>query len=357
MAGVSPLEFHFQRGGVELLPLGEASVPRHFGDPIAEHRATREACGLFDFSFMGLWEIGGPGAAAHVARLQTRDLSAFEPGRVAYTLLLRPDGSVFIDATVWVHAPDRFWVFTGRRADDAWVRADAARFGSRVQALHGSQAVLAMQGPRSGEWLARVAGADAVRALRYFRFAPMRVGGEAAVVGRLGFSGELGYEVLVAADRAPETWSLLLEAGRPFGAQACGFIATDSLRIECASILFSHELAKPRLPAELGMRHFVTAPEGTPCGAAAARRPGESRLVCVEIDDVPALPAMTMMQITSESLSPTYGCRLGLGFAPTAASGPGAWLRDARGRRLRVLAGSRHDPARLRVKAEPLPPA
>lgn len=340
-----------------MLPLGEASMPRHFGDPIAEHVATREAGGLFDFSFMGFWEIDGPGARAHVAHLQTRDLSALEPGRVAYTLLLRPDGSVLIDATVWLHASDRFWIFTGRRSDDAWMRADAERFGSRVRALHGSQAVLAMQGPRSGEWLARVAGADAVRALRYFRFAPMRIGGVAAVVGRLGFSGELGYEVVLAAERGPETWSLLLEAGRPFGAQACGFIATDSLRIECASILFSHELAKPRLPAELGMRHFVTAPEGMACGAAASRRPGESRLVCVEIDDVPALPAMATMNLTSESVSPTYGCRVGLGFAPTAASGPGAWLRDARGRRCRVLAGSRHDPKRTRVKAEPLPPA
>ena len=76
-----------------------------YTDAVEEHLATRRACGLFDFSFMGHFEIAGDGARAFLDRLQTRNLAVLAPGRIAYTLLLRPDGTVFIDATVWCLAP------------------------------------------------------------------------------------------------------------------------------------------------------------------------------------------------------------------------------------------------------------
>ena len=78
-----------------------------------EHLATRRAAGLFDFSFMGLYEFH---ERSSIQRLQTRDLSALEPGQIAYTLLLKDDGAVLIDATVWRLDGERFWLFTGRRS-------------------------------------------------------------------------------------------------------------------------------------------------------------------------------------------------------------------------------------------------
>ena len=78
-----------------------------------QHLATRRAAGLFDFSFMGLHEFRGK---SEVQPLQTRDLDALRPGQIAYTLLLKDDGSVLIDATVWRLDGERFWLFTGRRS-------------------------------------------------------------------------------------------------------------------------------------------------------------------------------------------------------------------------------------------------
>jgi glycine cleavage system aminomethyltransferase T len=78
-----------------------------YTDAAEEHLATRRACGLFGFSFMGHFEIAGAGSRAFLDRLQTRNLAALAPGRIAYTLLLRADGTVFIDATVWRLAPRR----------------------------------------------------------------------------------------------------------------------------------------------------------------------------------------------------------------------------------------------------------
>ena len=88
-----------------------------------QHLATRRAAGLFDFSFMGHYEL------ASVRGVQSRDLEHLAPGQIAYTLLLNDDGSVFNDATAWRLGPERWWLFTGRRSDterlhgisrDAW---------------------------------------------------------------------------------------------------------------------------------------------------------------------------------------------------------------------------------------------
>ena len=106
----------------------------------AQHLATRRSAGLFDFSFMSLCEIAGHGAAALLERLQTRAIARLAPGQIAYTLLLREDASVFIDATVWRHADGRWWLFTGRRIGggnedfvaDLAAEAEAADVASNV---------------------------------------------------------------------------------------------------------------------------------------------------------------------------------------------------------------------------------
>src|SRR5205814_6161254 len=128
----------------------------HLMNPREQHLATRRAAGLFDFSFMGLVEFRGPPPR------QSRDLSAIERGRAAYTLLLNDDGSVFNDATVWNMGDGRWWLFTGRPSDIAWL-------GSSPRDRSGEHAILALQGPESGRILARLIRADAVRRLRHLR--------------------------------------------------------------------------------------------------------------------------------------------------------------------------------------------
>ena len=80
---------------------------------VDEHLATRRAAGLFDFSFMGLYEFPDIASAQQV---QTRPLAALAPGQIAYTLLLKDNGAVLIDATVWRLDAGCFWLFTGRRS-------------------------------------------------------------------------------------------------------------------------------------------------------------------------------------------------------------------------------------------------
>ena len=115
-----------------------------------QHLATRRAAGLFDFSFMGHYELSS------VRGVQSRDLEHLEPGQIAYTLLLNEDGSVFNDATAWRLAADRWWLFTGRRSD-------TERLQGISRNRSGEYAIAALQGPASARILARLIDPERLR--------------------------------------------------------------------------------------------------------------------------------------------------------------------------------------------------
>ena len=344
----------FRASGIPMQGLPDGGeVPLRFDNSLIEHHATRHACGLFDFSFMGGWEITGAPAMAALSRLQTRDLAALAPGQIAYTLICRDDGSVFNDATVWKFSDQHYWLFSGRKSDHEWVGPDLER-------IDDAHAILALQGPNSARVLATVAGEKLIRRLGYFHFAAATLCGHACYIGRIGYSGELGYELIVAAGAAPVIWQSLLDAGQRFGIRPCGFEAANLLRIESGYILFSSELALPRRPVELGLARLVTSAAADMRGHAALRTPlnGERRnLVCVELSE-PELksagPSPLALELTSTVFSPLAGRHLGLGFAIAKNNAPRTRLVCEDGRPAAVCRLPYYDSQRLRPRASPL---
>jgi glycine cleavage system aminomethyltransferase T len=297
---------------------------------VAEHLATRRSCGLFDFSFMGHFEVAGAGARASLERLQTRSLARLAPGRIAYTLLLREDGSVFIDATVWCLAADRYWLFTGRPSDFAHVAAAAPGKGVRLVDRTGEYAVLALQGPDSARVLARHLGAPP--GVPYFGFRAATLADAEMTIGRIGYSGELGYELVVPAAAAGALWRRF--AGD--GIAECGFDAANSLRIESGYILFTHELARPADPFELGLERLVDfdGRDFAGCEALRARRwrAPDRRLVGLDgfaRRDAGSLAGVPGAEVTSRAWSPVFGRELALGYAPGDGAAPGALVAAA----------------------------
>ena len=290
-------------------------------NPFEQHVATRRAAGLFDFSFMGLYEFADKSA---IQPLQTRDLDALAPGQIAYTLLLKTDGSVLLDATVWRLDAERFWLFTGKRG--MYLAKDRS----------GEYAILALQGPDSGRILSRLIGADPVRALGYFRFLES---GD-MIVARLGFSGELGYELLVPAAAGPRLRQALLDEGVP----DCSFAAADSLRIESGYVLFDREIDGRANPRELGLERLVALPQNYSV---------TRRLMGLEILDGSADGNAPVAALTSECVSPILGKSIALGFvAPETTAGQ--FLRVGDGWRARACALPFVDPERRRPRGAPL---
>jgi aminomethyltransferase len=289
---------------------------------VDEHLAVRRSAGLFDFSFMALHEF----PLDLLERLQMRNLRDMKGGQIVYTLLLKPDGAVLIDATVWRVDADRFWLFAGKRGT----------YGGRERSDEFT--ILALQGPASGVILSRLISREAVLSLRYFHFLERN----GLLVGRIGYSGELGYELLIPAAEGPALRRRILEVGRNEGLRECGWAAADSLRIESGYVLFDREVDGRANPAELGLERLA------PGKAFAVKR----RLAGLEVLDEPGRPDLPQAQVTSECFSPTLGKTLALGFAPPGLA-KGSLVRT-NGRIARVASLPFYDPERRRVRGAAL---
>ena len=213
-------------------------------------------------------------------------------------------------------------------------------------------AVLALQGPRSGEILLRMLDAP-LRELPWFGFMRSGLAGVGVWIGRLGYSGELGYEIVVPASEAAGIWRELLAAGREAGLTECGFAAADSLRIESGHILFSRELGPGIDPFALGLGRLLDLHGREFTGAGAVRaarwRPPPRRLRGI----VPSArrgggsPALARARVTSEAYSPVFGRSLALGFVDAEGLAPGSTLLLADGRIGRSARLPFYDPARV----------
>ena len=218
----------------------------HWG---AEHRAVREAVGLFDLSFMTKLRLTGPGAGALLERLSTARVDG-SSGRITYTQWLNEWGGIEADLTITKVAEDDFLVISSdntRGEVIAWLqraREDfAALGGTELIEVTQEQALLSLQGPRSRDVLAALTDADVSSEAWAFRDSrDVSVAGIATRVTRITYVGELGYELLVARAEASALYDALLEAGEAHGIRPAGLKALASLRQEKGYRDYAHDI-------------------------------------------------------------------------------------------------------------------
>lgn len=256
-----------------------------FGDPIAEHQATRTACNLWDESPLRKWDLSGPDAIALADALFTNDMSSLEIGQVRYGALCDPQGKMIMDGTVFRLGDDHCLSITSYDSDLDWFRQVASDRGLdvRVEDRTAQMPHLQVQGPRAREVLGPITEGADVTTLRYFRFVQdgVRVGGVPCWLSRTGYSGELGFELYCAPDDAPDLWNAVLRAGQPHGVRPIGLSAIETIRIECGLLFpdvdyFPHDtdpyevrldnVIKPDKPGDFVGRDAIRklASEGTP---------------------------------------------------------------------------------------------
>ena len=212
-----------------------------FGDPIAEHHATRKACNLWDESPLRKWDMKGPDALALADVLYTNDMAALEVGQVRYGALCDEQGHMIMDGTIFKYAEDHCFSITSYDSDLDWYKQVAADRGLDVELrdLTAEMPHLQVQGPKVREILGPITEGVDIATLRYFRFVPegVTIGGVPCMLSRTGYSGELGYELYCAPDRATDLWNAIVEAGTPHGLLPIGLSAIETLRIE-SGLLF-----------------------------------------------------------------------------------------------------------------------
>ena len=271
----------------KIIPFAGWEMPVWYTGVLDEHRAVRQAAGLFDVAHMGVFEISGPHAVEFLDLVCSNYVRWYEPGESFYSYFLDPDGRVIDDLLLYRRGQDLFlMVVNASNADKDWawlnavndgrVLIDRSRPDLRVlrpatlrnlkdPSCGADQRIdLALQGPAS---LAIVQSLtddarlrDRLARVRRTGLIEFRLGGFDLIMARTGYAGEdVGYEIFVHPDRALAFWETLIQAGEPFGLQPCGLAARDSTRTEAGLPLYGHDLAGPfdLSPAAAGFAGYV----------------------------------------------------------------------------------------------------
>lgn len=347
----TPLHDAHVRLGARMVEFAGFSMPVQYESIVAEHRAVREAAGLFDVSHMGQIHLEGPAALTAADHLLSRRVSNQRQGRVRYALLCNEAGGVVDDVTAYRTGEESLFLCVNAAnvaKDHAWVVEHAG--GAAVHDRSDQTGLLALQGPASGEILGRV-GAGAASELARYAFSRLEVAGAKALVSRTGYTGSDGYEIYLDAPSCETVFQALLDAGRPSGLVPAGLGARDTLRLEAAMPLYGHELDDATSPLEAGLDRFVDVERGGFIGAEAiARRAaaGHTRALAgfvleargVARGDYPIAAAGRVVgRVTSGGPSPTLGQSIGLAWVPIELSTVGS--------RFDVLIRGRAAPARV----------
>lgn len=350
----SPLQAEHEAAGASFVDFAGWSMPVRFDSDLAEHRAVREAAGLFDLSHMAQLTLAGPAAAEAADRALVSRVQDLEAGRAKYSLLLADDGGVLDDVVVYRLADDEVLVIANAANHDVVVRS----VRERVEGLDvivtelDDRALIAVQGPRAAQVLAETPGleVDDLGSLGYYRITAGSFGATPVLLARTGYTGEDGFEISIPASEAAALWRALRDAGEPLGLVAAGLAARDTLRLEAGMPLYGHELGTSIRPPQAALARVVAASSTAP-GAEAARSPlgpDERRLVGLVGEGRRAPRAGYAVfpdgsatdpigEITSGALSPTLGHPIAMAYVdPASAASDTTLYVDLRGSRLPV---------------------
>jgi aminomethyltransferase len=346
-------ELHKQLGA-RLIDFGGWDLPVAYpAGALKEHKAVREAVGVFDVSHMGEVVLRGPRVREAVELLTTNAVATAPIGKAVYTLLCTPSGGVVDDCIFYKRSDEEFFVIvnaSNTAKDLAWFREHSHSL-CEIDDLSDDTALIAVQGPLAIGLVDKLAGGSLTGMSSFtFRDAAV-VAGVTCIAMRTGYAGETGFELACSNADAPRLWTALMD-NLPPGGMAVGLTARDTLRLEARLPLYGNELDDDHTPLEAGLgwavkldREFI--------GAAALRaqkQQGLTReLAGFKISDEARAfarhgyavvdralgtgEAAVIGAVTSGGPGITVGGSIGLAYVPTALAKPGTQLTiDCRGK-------------------------
>lgn len=341
------------RAGAQMMPAGSWLRPAWYG-PVdqaiasvrAEALAVREGVGIIDVSTLGKLEVNGPDAAEFLNRMYTFAYAKQPVGRTRYALMTDETGAIIDDGIVCRLSPSRFYVSATTTGVDnvyrSMLRFNAMwRLDVTLANVTGALAAINVAGPRSREVVAAVVD-DADFSGDGFPYLAVREGrfaGAAVLMARVGFVGELGYELHLPADRAEALWEALLQAGEGAGIRPFGVEAQRLLRLEKGHIIVGQDTDGLTLPQHADMAWAIAANKpfflGQRAIAVQVRNGLDRQLVAFTLPSGHLLPEPGNLvldgerisgRVTSAAESPACGRIIGLAYAAPRQATPGTEL-------------------------------
>lgn len=322
---------HMAHGAKTFFDFAGWEMPTHFSSLEDEVEACRKRAILFDGHAMGELHVRGPDALKAVQRVCANDLSRAKSGRCIYTSLCTPEGGILDDLVVFCLSPDHFLLTVAAFNVDktpGWVEKHTRDLNVCVIDQSAGTTCLEIQGPASRKILAKVTEFDVSNdRLPYYRFVQGKVAGIDCLVGRLGVTGELGYELFYDPGHAWTMYDALFEAGRAEGLALCGNRTIGMLRLEKVYHIYTREIDETTNPFEAGLGRTVKLDKGDFIGrdalarikeAGAARKligfDAGARPVVIPPRAAIAIAGREVGKVTAAAFSPTLRRTIGLGY-------------------------------------------
>jgi sarcosine dehydrogenase len=359
----------FAPDGVEAIDKPSFAEPNWFRHVGNEHAAVREGVALVDQTSFAKFEITGPGALAAVQWLSVADMDK-SIGTVTYTQLCNERGGIECDLTMARTAPDSWYVVTGAAFgahDMGWIRANSPTDGSVIiRDLTSARAVINLCGPLSREVLQSVCENDVSNAaFRYGRARDITIGSAPVWAMRIGYTGELGWELHIPTEYAAHVYEILRAAGGPFGITDVGYRAIDRLRMEKGYVYWSTDVTPDTTPWEAGLDWRVDLGKGDFCGRdalVAQRERGIERRLCTFTLESPAFVVSGEAIIadgevvgftTSANFGHSVGKPVAYGYLPIALAERTDFVIEVYGEAIPATrhSGALYDPTNARLRS------
>ena len=334
--------------GAKMMPFGGYEMQVSYPAGItAEHKAVREAVGVFDVSHMGEFEITGPDRNAFVQRVTCNDVGALRPGQAQYSAILTTKGTFLDDCLVYRFEDKVMMVVNAANLAKDWEHIVAQKGGANVRLRNISDevALLAVQGPRAEGLIAPLTTLG-IGMIPYYHFAEGQVAGVQCFVSRTGYTGEDGFELYCRAQDAERLWQALVGAGR---GEPCGLGARDTLRLEAGLPLYGNDIDDTVTPYEAGLAFIVKLEKGAPfTGQEALKRQKlegiKRKLVGFKVLEPKAVArhgypvfcdGKEAGVVRSGTVTPTVNAAIGTTYLPAEHAQPGTRFEiDIRGTRV-----------------------
>ena len=349
----TPLNAVHRRLGGRMVEFGGWDMPvQYSAGTVAEHLRTRTHSGLFDVSHMGEIEVRGPEAIALVNRLVSNDAAKLIDGQAQYSALTTPAGTVIDDLLVYRFAEDHLLLVVNAATTEKdwdWIQSHHGGENAALRNASAEYCQIALQGPDAIDILQKLTNTQLTE-IKYYHFRFGEVDGVRGIISRTGYTGEDGFEIYAAPEKAEQLWNKILDAGNfgtDDGVLPCGLAARNTLRLEAGMCLYGHEIDETTTLLEANLGWICKLNKGDFLGRETLAQQKETglarKLIGFEVIDRGIardgqdviINGAVAGRVTSGSPAPFLKKNIGMAYVPVEFASAGTAIEiDVRGRRV-----------------------
>lgn len=346
-----PLNDIHEKLGGKMVAFAGFNMPVRYSSDLDEHKAVRNAVGVFDVSHMGEFSLKGPNALDLIQRVTTNDASKLIDGQAQYSALPNEEGGLIDDLIVYkIKDEDYFLVVNAGNIEKDWNWI--SKFNTRgveMKNLSDDLCLFAVQGPKAIGVLQKLTAMD-LTSIKYYHFTIDTFAGVPnVIISNTGYTGAGGFEIYVHKDHAETVWNAIFEAGKSEQIKPIGLGARDTLRLEMGFCLYGNDIDDTTSPLEAGLgwitkftKDFTNSENLKKQKAEGVRK----KLIGFKMIDkgiprhdyiIKDADGAPIGKVTSGTMSPMLGIGVGLGYVKTENATLGSEIFiDVRGRALKA---------------------